>query len=581
MSHPALIFPATLARAIRLIWQSGRRLSFSYLALTLGQALVPLLSLYAVKQVIDGLPAALAIAKGRTFGPELFNALLASPAVHSCLVWMALGTAALLLATAFRMALYWIGDFLQLSIGDRVYALLQNAMTRADYAFFENANDQNRLYLAREQALTRPPRILAEIGQLLAGSAGIGGVVLLLAKISWWLPALMLAAAVPVLCFRFFRSRRFYEWRKRLVPIEREADYFHAVLTDNAGAKDIRLYGHAGYCRARFQHARDELRKERIAWRKYTLSRDLGGSAVGMALFAALACWMGWRALAGGITVGTLVLCFQAVRKGQSGVVSLTGALAALFEDAVFLQSFEELIRQPLAITAPAEPRALPPSLRQGIVFDRVSFTYPGQRTPVFENLSFTLRPGQRTLLAGPNGSGKSTLVKLLCRLYDPTSGRILVDGIDLREFDPTEWRSKIGCLFQDFNHYQLTAAETIWIGNPSGDPFGPAVRSAAAEAGVSSLIESWPQGYATELGRWLHDGLEPSIGQWQKLALARAFLRPALLYLLDEPTSALDPAAQQETFEALARIGGPGRIVLLSSHHEQALIHADQTIRL
>ena len=183
-------------------------------------------------------------------------------------------------------------------------------------------------------------------------------------------------------------------------------------------------------------------------------------------------------------------------------------------------------------------------------------------------------------MLAGANGAGKSTLVKLLCRLYDPDAGRILVDGIDLRDLDPAAWRSRIGALFQDFNQYQFTAAENIWIGNPQTPIGSPALERAARDAGMATLLASWPQGLRTLLGRWLHDGIEPSIGQWQKIALARAFLRPASLYILDEPTSALDGNAQRETLETLTRLSR-GKIALFASHRHLTPGIADRVLLL
>jgi ATP-binding cassette subfamily B protein len=274
------------------------------------------------------------------------------------------------------------------------------------------------------------------------------------------------------------------------------------------------------------------------------------------------------------------VLCVQSVQRGQHAVTALLNAVSALFEDALFLQSFEELLRQPARVGTPEHPVPVPDILRSGITFENVSFTYPGRTEPALRGLSFTLRPGERVALAGPNGAGKSTLVKLLCRLYDPDGGRILVDGTDLRAFDPQDWRRRIGALFQDFNHYQLTLRDNIRIGHPETPENAPEIERAARDAGLGPLVKSWPQGLDTRLGRWLHDGIEPSIGQWQKIALARAFLRPALLTILDEPASALDSDAQRETFEALARLSR-GRIALFTSHRQLTPGMADRLLIL
>lgn len=564
------ILPATFLRAVRLVWFSDRRLALWHTLLTALQALLPLGAYYALKQVID-------LATRLFNGPHAFSAgslsdaaahFSSDPSFRLLAVWVVLGALCLVAAAGVGLLVAWVSEFHGLAVTDRVYELLHDTLLRADYSFFENPDDQNRLYMAREEALSRPARVLAEIGQLIHSFAGLAGVLLILAAFSPWLPVCLILAALPVFFFRLDRTRRFYEWRKGLTPLERQAGYFHSVITDDAGAKEVRLYGHGDFCRRRFEAARARLREERVAWRRYVLSREAGGLLLGLLATGLILLWMTGRVLAGAVTVGSLVLCVQSVQRGQGAVSALLNAVSALFEDALFLQSFEELIRQPMRISAPVSACPVPETVSRGITFERVSFTYPGTGRPVLRNLSLTLRPGERVALAGPNGAGKSTLVKLLCRLYDPDQGRILVDGVDLREMDPAVWRSRIGAVFQDFNHYQLTAAENIWIGHPHMPVDSPDVARAADNAGLTPLAASWPQGLKTLLGRWLHDGIEPSIGQWQKIAIARAFLRPALLYILDEPASALDRTAQRETFEALTRLSR-GRIALFTSHRD------------
>lgn len=563
------ILPATFLRAVRLIWLSDQRLAFWHTLFTVLQALLPLGALLALKHVIDGATHLLVAPTHMAFSlSAAADAFARDPNFRRLVFWIFFGAASLFLSAAARLLVNWTAEFHSLAVTDRVYDLLHDTLLRADFAFFENSDDQNRLYMAREQALSRPSRVLTEIGQIVYGVAGLSGVLVILSKFSPLLPLLLAVAALPVLFFKLNRTRRFYDWRKSLTPLEREAAYFHSVMTDNAGAKEIRLYGHGDLCRARFAAARAKLKEERIAWRRFVLTREAAGLLVGLLITGLILLWLTERLLAGAITVGALVLCIQTVQRGQSAITAFINAVAALFEDTLFLQSFEELLRQTVTVGAPAQPRPVPEAVARGIVFENVTFTYPGASAPALRHLSLTLSPGERVVLSGPNGAGKSTLVKLLCRLYDPDSGRILVDGVDLREFDPSAWRSRIGAIFQDFNHYQITAAENIRIGHPQTPPDSPAIERSARDAGMGPLLASWPHGLQTLLGRWLHNGIEPSVGQWQKIALARAFLRPAALYILDEPTSALDAASQQETFEALARLSH-GKIALFTSHRQ------------
>lgn len=581
MTRKISILPATFSRAVRLIWLSDRRLAFWHTLATALQALLPLAAALCLKQVIDSATRLFQTAPRPALSLSgLSDRLAADSDFRHLLLWALAGALCLTLSAALRVLSAWVSEFHSLAVTERVYDLLHTALARADYAFFENPDDQNRLHMAREDALTRPARVLAGLGQTLHSLTGLAGVMIILAGFSLWLPPLLALAALPPLCFKLNRARRLFEWRKSLTPLEREAAYFHSVLSDNAGAKDVRLYQHGDFCRSRFRAARERLREERVAWRRYVLTREAAGMAVGLLATGLSLLWMAGRLLEGAATLGALVLCVQSVQRGQAALTALLNALAALFEDALFLQSFEDLLNQPALIRAPEHPVAAPDKIKRGITFENVSFTYPGTGRQVLHDLSFTLLPDERVFLSGANGTGKSTVIKLLCRLYDPTRGRILVDGVDLRDFDPSEWRARVGAVFQDFNRYQLTARDNIRIGHTRAAPDAPQIGQAARDAGLAPLLDTWPDGLRTLLGRWLHDGVEPSAGQWQKLALARVFLRPAPLYVLDEPASALDNSARGELFATMRRLSR-GRIILFTSHRDLAPENADRMITL
>jgi ATP-binding cassette subfamily B protein len=376
------------------------------------------------------------------------------------------------------------------------------------------------------------------------------------------------------------RGQRLYEWRRDLAPLEREAGYFHHLLTSGEYAKELRLQGHGEFCGARFAAVRSRLRDARLVWRRYVLSRELALQFVMLAIAAALLLWMTGRLLAGALTLGALVMYAQAVQRGQGQLGLLVGAVVDVYQSALFLQAFDDLMALPARVVAPVVPRAAPTPMRQGIVFERVEFTYPGTDRAVLRGLSFALRPDECVALVGANGAGKSSIVKLLCRLYDPTAGRILVDGVDLRELDPAAWRRRIGVLFQDFGRYQLTAAENIWIGDPRGTAADPRVAAAAQRTGLDKVVEGWPQGLSTPLGRWLREGTEPSAGQWQRIALARAMLREADLLIMDEPTSALDACTQREVIRLL-QTAALGRTTLVVSHRPEMLAWTQRVIVL
>ncbi len=568
--------------ALRLAWSSAPSLALAQTLLVALQALLPLGAILALKQAVDAASRltdqGAATLPGGLAGLPSF--LMRDPASRGVALWFIAGAAVMALVAILRGLLAWVAEQHALAVGDRVHGLLHAKMLEVDLAFFEDVREQERLHLVQSQAMTRPVGVLAALYQLLRGAVALGGVLVLLALFHPLLALALALAGIPGLLLRLHRSRRLYAWRRGLAPLEREAGYFHSLLTTGGYAREARLNGFGGFCRTRFATARQRLRTARLVWRRRVLSEELLLQLLTLAVAAGILLWMTGSLMAGAITIGSLVMYVQAVQRGQGQIGALVTAIVDLHQASLFLTAFDEVLNEPSRIRPPAAPRPVPAPLRQGIVFDRVGFTYPGMERPVLEDVSFALEAGGRLAVVGANGAGKSTLVKLLGRLYDPTSGRILVDGIDLREFDPVEWRRRVGVLLQDFGRYQLTAAENIWIGDPQGAPDDPRVLDAAASVGLDAIANGWPQGLETPLGRWLRPGVEPSMGQWQRLALARAFLRDADLLILDEPTSALDLRTQREIIARL-RQSAAGRAALVVSHRPELLAWANRVIVL
>jgi ATP-binding cassette subfamily B protein len=267
---------------------------------------------------------------------------------------------------------------------------------------------------------------------------------------------------------------------------------------------------------------------------------------------------------------------FGAVQRGQSSMQSLFGALANLYEDNLFLATMDDFMEIEPRIVAPERPRPFPVPIRRGIVFEDVSFHYPGSSRPVLEGVDLEIPAGQVVALVGANGVGKSTLVKLLCRLYDPDGGRIAIDGIDLREFDPEELRRHISVVFQDFFRYSFPARDNIWFGDVGRPRDDPGIEAAGALAGADGFLAGLRHGYETILGPMFEGSEEISIGEWQKVALSRAFFRESQLLVVDEPTSALDAVAEADLFEKLRALVR-GRAALLISHRFSTVRMADR----
>ncbi|MDD5704839.1 MAG: ABC transporter ATP-binding protein [Kiritimatiellae bacterium] len=559
----------TIARAVRLVWRSHRRLALIHLLLTPLLAVLAPLSLFILKRVVD-VTEQIWTAGTRTqlaAWRPLFGLLAVAAGV-------------MLAGMLLRAALTWFGQALQFRVDDQVRRGLHERLLAFDLEFFENPERLDKLYLARDQALQRPIHMVTGLLQLVRSAAAAAGILALLVSFRWWLPPLLLVGALPGMALRLRRARKLYAWRQELMPVERETAYFDRVLSGGAHAKELRVYGHGAYFRERYQELRTRLRSTQLDWRLYVLGGDLIAQVVALSVVAAALALLGRDVLAGAATLGGITMCVQGINRGHGALSGIMNGLVGLYEDALFLQGYEELMRHPVSIRAPAQPKPAPRRVRAGVVFEHVSFTYPAAKAPTLRDVSFALRPGECVALAGGNGSGKSTVVKLLCRFYDPTEGAIRVDGVDLRDFDPWEWRQRLGVLFQDFGVYPLTARENIWFGDIARDRHAPDLAEATRRAGASQLVGALPRGYDTRLGRVFADSVELSVGQWQRLALARAFARDSALFVLDEPTSALDAAAQRDLLAQLAD-WKRDRIVLLVSHGPAAMQSADRTITL
>jgi ATP-binding cassette subfamily B protein len=402
---------------------------------------------------------------------------------------------------------------------------------------------------------------------------GIAGLVIV--TLHWSFAALLAIAAVPGALFRLKLAEHTYRWQNQRTPTQRKLQYFDWLLTLYYFAKEVRLFHLGPLFIRRASEMRKQLRRERL---DLVVRRSFGElvaqASATLAVFGAFAV-IADRTLAGGMSLGKLVMYYQALQRGHELFSDMLRGLAGLYENSLFLSNFYTFLDLQPKVTEPQNPKPVPQPMRSGIVFDHVSFHYPSGSGEVLRDVNLTIRPGEVIALVGENGSGKTTLVKLLCRLYDPTSGKITLDGIDLREFRTSALQREFSVIFQDFVQYELSARENISLGNVDLAADHERILESARKAGAHDAIMSLPRSYETRLGKMFEGGEELSIGQWQKVALARAFMRDAQVIVLDEPTSAMDAKAEYEVFQKFRQLT-EGRSAVLISHRLSTVRMAD-----
>jgi ATP-binding cassette subfamily B protein len=474
-----------------------------------------------------------------------------------------------------RAAMGFVSEAQALTVTDRMHDILHAKSIEVDLEYYENSQYYDTLHRAQQEAPFRPTRIVN--GLLQVGHSGIAALALagLVFSFHWGAAAVLLVAVVPGVLVRLRYAGETYRWQRQRTPTERRARYFNWMLTSDGHAKEVRLFELGPLFMRRFGTLRQQLRRERlgIASRRSTAELIAQGGGT-LAVFGSYTLMALWTAQ-GLLTLGDLVMYYQAFQRGQGFLRDLLGGLAGLYEDSLFLANLYEFLDLKPRVVEPAHPRPAPRPIQSGIVFADVSFRYPQTSRLVLQDISLTIRPGEVVALVGANGSGKTTLIKLLCRLYDPTAGVIALDGCDLREFDLAGWRRQISVIFQDYARYHLTAHDNIRFGDVNAPPERERIAAAARRTGADEVIRRLPQGYDTILGKWFEDGAELSVGEWQKVALARAFLRDAQLVVLDEPTSALDARAEYEVFQKFRRLV-QGRMAILISHRLSTVRMAD-----
>ncbi len=550
-------------RALELVWSTNRQLSLTLAALTLLAGILPAGVAYVGALIVDAVVAAMRSGTGARHVVDLV--LLEGLLVIGI--------------SAVQRGISLCQSLLRAQLGQRVNVMILEKALTLELQHFEDSEFYDKLTRARREASTRPLSLVMRTFFLVQNGISLVSYGTLLAHFSPWAVAVLLLAGLPSFiaeakfsgdAFRLFR------WRS---PETRMQIYLETVLGREDHAKEVKLFGLGERLLERYRAIFRRLYTED---RELTLRRDAWGFGLGLigtaALYGAYA-WIAITTVRRLITLGQMTMYVALFRQGQATVSAMLTAVGGMYEDNLYLSTLYEYLETDVAL--PTGTQARGPEPKDGVRFEDVSFTYPGADAPALEHITLHLVPGTSLALVGENGSGKTTLIKLLTRLYTPTAGRILLDGLDLKDWDERVLRERVGVIFQDFARYQMLVGENVGAGDEQHFEDEGRWRTAAAKGRASDFIETLPAGYHTQLGKWFKDGRELSGGQWQKIALSRAFMRSrADVLVLDEPTAAMDAQAEAEVFEHFRQLARE-RITILISHRFSTVRMADQIVVL
>ncbi len=548
-------------RALELVWSTNRALTVALALLTLFAGVLPASVAYVGSLIVD------AVAKAMQ-APQAAN-----PAHVVELVALE-GTLIAIIAAAQR-GLSLCQSLLRAQLGQRVNVMILEKALTLELRHFEDSEFYDKLTRARREASTRPLSLVTRTFGLVQNGISLVSYGALLSHFSPWAVTVLLLAGLPAFmaetkfsgdAFRLFR------WRS---PETRMQIYLETVLAREDHAKEVKLYGLGPRLLERY---RDIFRRLYREDRALTIRRDAWGFGLGLigtlALYAAYA-WIAVSTVRRVITLGQMTMYVALFRQGQAAVSAILAAIGGMYEDNLYLSTLYEYLETQVPQAGGNAVKG--PHPEDGIRFEDVSFTYPEAQQPALEHITLHLVPGASLALVGENGSGKTTLIKLLTRLYPPTSGRILLDGRDLTEWDEQALRERIGVIFQDFTRYQMLVGENVGAGDERYFEDETRWRDAAHKGMASEFIDTLPERYQTQLGKWFKDGRELSGGQWQKIALSRAFMRTrADILVLDEPTAAMDAQAEADIFEHFRQLA-KDRVTILISHRFSTVRMADQ----
>ncbi len=562
--HKAMTQLPYLSRALVLVWHATRSWALAWGTLLLLQGLLPVATVYLTKLLVDSLTTAVQTARS-------WDDVMPS------LILVLLMAAVLLVADSLKGLSGWVRTAQTELFRDYITGLIHEKSIALDLAFYDSPEFYDHLHRARSEASYRPLALMENLGNLFQSSTTLLAMAAVLLSFGPWLPVALIASTAPALFVVLRQKLREHKMWVRRTADERRTWYYDWVLTAKETAPELRIFGLGQHFREAFRTVRSRLRRERVQLARSLALNELGARLLALLVTGACMAWMVWRTLLKSITLGELALFYQAFNQGQQMMRSLLENVGQIYSNALFLENLFEFLSLEPTLQDPAAPHPAPQDIKEGISFREIAFRYPENDRWTLQNFNVMISAGQMVAIVGRNGAGKTTLLKLLCRFYDPQCGTIEIDGIDLREMPIKDLRQRITVLFQEPVHYSASVRDNITTGveDLKGSDLASEIEGAVRAAGADELVRRLPLGYDTLLGRWFPGGTELSVGEWQRIALARAFLRRAPIIILDEPTSAMDPWAEVDWFDRF-RARAAGSTVILITHRFTTAMRAD-----
>ena len=554
---------AYVPRALKLVWEAAARWTVVWASLLVLQGLLPGASVYLTKWVLDA--ASQAVGQG-----------LARSNVQLIAIPGGLMALVLLLQQVAQAINGWVQTAQSEHVEDYIQKLIHDQAGRLDLAFYESSDYYDTLHRASSRASGKSLEVLQQLGGLFQNGITLVTIAAILVPYGLWIPLVLVLSTCPALYVVVKHNRRYHDWWEEHTMDQRRARYYDMMLTYDFAAQEIRAFNLGDHFAEAYSNVREWLRGERIE-----LEKDKGLATTGAGLAALLAMGgvmavMVWRAMLGLATIGDLGLLYRSFQQGQKLMRNLLKNAGKLYTNAMFLEHLFDFLAFEPTIRDPADPQEGAPIPKNAIAFENISFRYPESEEYVLKDFTLTVPAQKVTAIVGENGAGKTTLSKLLGRLYDPQEGYIYIDGADVREYRVQDLREQITMLFQQPMRYQATVAQNIVMGDVHRERSRDSLQDAARKAMIHETIQDLPKGYDTQLGHWFEGGTDLSGGQWQRIALARAYYRDAPLVILDEPTSAMDSWAENKWLQSFGRLVDEGRTAFIITHRFTTAMHAD-----